>query len=242
MKPEAGYKEVANYYDELWAKLEKESMAGINSRHRMILNKLKKAGLNSNSTLLEIGCGIGTLSSFIAKYVTNGKVTAVDISPSSVEFAKKKYSDQKNLEFLVSDMTNFNYDGKFQFILFPDVLEHIPVEAHANIFKTISGLVNETSKVLINLPNPRAARWFIKNKPELMQIIDLDIETDFIINTLCPNGFFLETKETYSLYIEEPEYEWFVFKVNHEYKTITKRSKSKILWNSIKLRLANIFS
>ncbi len=50
---EASYKEVAGYYDGLWAQLEKESMAGVNSRHRIILNKLKRAGLNSKSTLLE---------------------------------------------------------------------------------------------------------------------------------------------------------------------------------------------
>ena len=239
---EKTYTDVANYYDDLWAKLEKESLTGINSRHRMILNKLKKAGLKGNSTLLEIGCGIGILSSFIAKNISTGKITAVDISPSSVEFARKKYSSVKNLEFLVSDMTNFSYNGKFDFILFPDVLEHIPTEAHDNIFKTIKNFVHDDSKVLINLPNPRAAKWFNKNHPELMQIIDLEVETDFILNTIYPYGFFLETKETYSLYIDEPEYEWFVFKVNTDYKTITKKSKFQILFNNVIIRLKNIFS
>lgn len=238
----AGYKEVANYYDELWAQLEKESLAGINSRHRIILNKLKKAGLKKNSTLLEIGCGIGTLSSFICKHVPNGKVTAVDISPSSIEFSKKKYAAFSNMEFFVSDMTNFEYTGQFDFILFPDVLEHIPVEGHENIFRTVKNLVHPNSKILINLPNPRCIRWFRKNKPQDLQIIDQDIETNFLVKTIYPNGFYLESKETYALYFDQPDYEWFVFRSNKEFESVNKKSKVEVLINNLKLRLSNIFS
>jgi trans-aconitate 2-methyltransferase len=239
---DAGYKEVSAYYDNLWQELEKESQAGINSRHRMILKKLKQAGLKSNSTLLEIGCGIGTLSAFICKSVPNGEVTAVDISPQSIEFARKKYTGLKNLNFLVSDMTNFSYSGKFDFILFPDVLEHIPVDAHDNIFKTIKSLTHENSKVVINLPNPRGIRWFKKNQPEVLQIIDQDIETDVMITNLYSHGFYLLSKETYSIYFQEPEYEWFIFNVNKEFDDMTPKSKFAILFNNLKLRLSSIFS
>ncbi|HOZ83478.1 MAG TPA: class I SAM-dependent methyltransferase [Bacteroidia bacterium] len=236
------YKEVAEYYDELWADLEKQSMAGVNSRHRVILNKLKKAGFNKNSTLLEIGCGVGTLSNFLATQVSSGSIDAVDISPASIEYAKKKYSEVKNLSFHVSDMTDFKINKKFDFILFPDVLEHIPVEAHDNIFKTISGLVHANSQVAINLPDPRSIRWLAKNKPELLQIIDQDIEANVLIDKMYSNGFFLFTMETYCLYFTMPDYGWFVFKVKKEYETTEKIAQSTVLLNGIKLRLRNLFS
>lgn len=159
---EKGYQEVASYYDHLWAEIEKKNQSGILSRHRIILNKLKKAGFNSKSTLLEIGCGNGTLSAYLASKAPAGKIDAVDISAASIENAKRKHVRRKNLEFFVSDMTHFNISNKYDFILFPDVLEHIPVEAHDNIFKTVRNLCHDTSLIAINLPTPRSLRWHKK--------------------------------------------------------------------------------
>lgn len=239
---EKSYKEVAEYYDKTWAKLKKKEGAGINSRHRYILYKLKKAGLNSSSTLLEIGCGIGVLSSFLAKNMRSGRVDAVDISPLSVETASKRYADMKNLHFHVSDMTDFKIDRKFDIILFPDVLEHIPVEAHDNIFKTISGLVHQNSIVAINLPDPRSLRWFHKNNPEVLQIIDQDIEANTLIEKLYNHGFYLHTFETYALYYYEPDYGWFVFKTKQELEKLNKKPQSSVLLNNLRIRLLNLFS
>lgn len=236
------YKEVADYYDEMWADLEKQSMAGINSRHRVILKKLKQAGFNRNSTILEIGCGVGTLSKFISSQLSSGSMDAVDISPASIKFAKEKYKHVKNLSFHVSDMTDFKIDKKFDFILFPDVLEHIPLEAHDNIFRTVKGLVHEDSKITINLPDPRSIRWFMKNKPELLQIIDQDIEANILIEKLYSNGFYLTAMETYKVFYDKPEYGWFVFNVQKELNSINKNSKISVMLNSIILRLQNLFS
>lgn len=57
------------YYNKLWAELEEQNKAGINSRHRAIIKRLKKAGLKKNSTVLEIGCGIGAISGLILKNI-----------------------------------------------------------------------------------------------------------------------------------------------------------------------------
>ena len=239
---EKTYQEVADYYDKIWNDLEQESKTGVLSRHRMILLKLKQAGFNSKSTLLEIGCGIGTLSSYLAKTNIDGKVDAVDISPATIEFAKNKYKGLKNLEFFVSDMTDFSIDKKYDFILFPDVLEHIPVEAHENIFNTIKNFCHDNSIVAINLPTARSLRWFHKNKPEALQIIDQDIESDGLIGQLYKHGFYLISKETYSLYFVQPDYEWFVFKVQREFNEMELKSKISVLLDNIKLRILNLIN
>jgi trans-aconitate 2-methyltransferase len=234
---EKSYKEVSDYYDQMWADLEKQNKAGINSRHRTILNKLKKVGLKKDSTVLEIGCGIGTLSGLIAKQVSKGFIVAADISPESIEFARSKYKDKKNMEFVVSDMTNFSHQRKFDFIVLPDVLEHIPVDAHDNIFATIKNLIHQDSIIFINIPNPKSLEWFHKNQPEVLQIIDQPIYTDRLLSTAHKHGFYMFNLETYSLYYNEPDYQNIIFKVNKPIEKMSQKPLYKVLWNNLMLRL-----
>ncbi|MCU0402738.1 MAG: class I SAM-dependent methyltransferase, partial [Algoriphagus sp.] len=125
MQQPEGKEKVVSFYDQF---AEKQAKTGINSRHLSILDKVKQAGLQANHRILEVGCGIGTVSHLLATQVPNGKVLAVDISPESIEKAKVLWKDQKNLNFEVSDMSDFDKKGEtFDFFVFPDVLEHIPV-------------------------------------------------------------------------------------------------------------------
>ena len=50
---------------------------------------LEFAGLTGNETVLDLYCGIGTISLFLAKAVPNGQVTGVEIVPEAIENAKK---------------------------------------------------------------------------------------------------------------------------------------------------------
>jgi trans-aconitate 2-methyltransferase len=135
-KSKTEQEEVVNFYDQF---AEKQQKTGINSRHLSILDKVKAAGLQSNHRILEVGCGIGTVSHLLATQVPKGEVLAVDISPESIEKAKNLWKSQTNLSFEVSDMSDFDKPGKsFDFFVFPDVLEHIPVDQHFPLFQNIS--------------------------------------------------------------------------------------------------------
>lgn len=237
----ASYQEVSEFYDKEWAEIEKRKESGVNSRHRLILQKLKKAGLKRNSNVLEIGCGNGTLTNFIAGHIPNGRIVGADISPETIKMAKAKFSNRKNIEFLVSDMTNFKYDYKFDFVVFPDVLEHIPIEAHDNILKTIAGNVHQGSIVFVNIPNPRAIDYLQIHHPELMQIIDQALHTDKFLLAFYSNGFYLDNLSTYPVFYEEPDYQSLVFKVKSNFSKMTVRPKWKVLSRSIFLRLKELF-
>ena len=80
-KPEQK-EQVVIFYDQFAKKQEK---TGINSRHLSILAKVKDAGLQASDRILEVGCGIGTVSHLLATQVPSGKVLAVDISPESID-------------------------------------------------------------------------------------------------------------------------------------------------------------
>jgi cyclopropane fatty-acyl-phospholipid synthase-like methyltransferase len=226
---------VVRFYDQF---AEKQEKTGINSRHLSILDKAKLAGLQANHRILEVGCGIGTVSHLLATQVPQGKVLAVDISPESIEKARVLWKKQGNLKFDVSDMSDFNLPGEtFDFFVFPDVLEHIPVDQHARLFENIQRHAHADSVVLIHIPAPRYLEWMIANQPEKLQVIDQPLDTGTLVQTLSVAGFYLEKMETYALFFQEKDYQYFVFRAKKSVQKSTAKNKWQVLKERILIRL-----
>ncbi len=65
-------------------------------------NFLIRAGLREGSRILEIGCGTGSMTTWLAKTVgKNGRVIAVDASEKQIEIARN-LSKNRNLRMLNS--------------------------------------------------------------------------------------------------------------------------------------------
>jgi len=204
---------------------EHQKQLGINIRHRTIFKNLKQAGLKPNMNVLEIGCGIGTVSHLVLKYLTKGKFVGVDISPESIAHAKKFNAAFKNAEFLVNDMSAFNHSLKFDVVVLPDVLEHIPVEQHANLFAVLKAHTHEKSFVLINIPEPNCLDWARKHQPEKLQIIDQSLSMQDLLNNVYPSDFELFSLQPYSLQFTDPDYISIVLKRKNKKETYTFKSK-----------------
>ncbi|MBA3682255.1 MAG: class I SAM-dependent methyltransferase [Bacteroidetes bacterium] len=226
--------EVKEYYNKF---KEHQKQLGINIRHRTIFKNLKKLGLKTDSNVLEIGCGIGTVSNLILKYITNGTFVGLDISPESISMAKTFNAFHKEAEFLVDDMSNFTHKTKFDFVVFPDVLEHIPVEQHNNIFATISKLTTDNAVVLINIPEPNYLNWMRVHQPEKLQIIDQSLSMQDLLNNAYPHGFKLFSMNPYKLHYTAPDYLCVVLKKNMDVKEIAVKPYLKRAVESIKSKI-----
>ncbi len=227
--------EVKEYYDTF---KEHQKQLGINIRHRTILKNLKNAGLKANSNVLEIGCGIGTVSHLILKYITEGSFVGLDISAESIKMAQQFNSFHKKAEFFVDDMSNFSYKTKFDFVVFPDVLEHIPVEQHANIFKTIGELTTPNATVIINIPEPNYLNWVRANDPSKLQIIDQSLSMQDLLNNSYPYGFKLYSMNPYSLHFDVNDYLAIVMKKDLTVKNVNVKSKIVRAIENTKSKLA----
>lgn len=218
----ASKKEVEDFYNTY---TEKQKKIGVNIRHRTILKNLKAIGLQSNSNVIEVGCGIGTVSGLILKHIPNGKFVGVDISNDSIEMAKRIHAKHNNAEFITNDMSVFSHKTVFDFIVLPDVLEHIPVEQHSNLFKNLSAVSSPNAIVLINIPEPNCLNWLRKHSPEKLQIIDQSLSMQDLLNNCYPHGFKLYSMNSYGLQYEENEYTSIVLKKNMGHDTYHLKSK-----------------
>jgi 2-polyprenyl-3-methyl-5-hydroxy-6-metoxy-1,4-benzoquinol methylase len=201
--------EISGFYDKF---SRQQLKTGINLRHYYLFSQILKSGLKRNSKVLEIGCGIGTLTKLVADYVKKGEVTGVDISPENIEIAKSRLRKSDHVRFVVSDMTDFMEGKLYDFILLADVIEHIPVENHKALFKTLSDHMHPGSLIFINVPHPQSIEYYRRNDPSKLQIIDQSIYAGQLMPDVEGNGLLLKKYFSYSLFHDQDDYAVVVFK------------------------------
>ncbi len=75
--------------------------------------------------LLEIGCGIGRTTHFLAERYKKSKIIAIDYDKRQVEIANKN-KNFKNIKFKQGDATKLNFKkGYFDYAIETNVLHHI---------------------------------------------------------------------------------------------------------------------
>ncbi len=231
-------KEISEYYDQY---TNKQQQMWHNERHYFLLEQLKLNGVKPNSNILEIGCGIGTMTNLIAPLVPKGQITSTDISPKSIELAKVNNKKFKNINFIAADSTNLNFPKlSYDFIVLFDVLEHIQNEFREDFIKNIATVIQDKTTFLVNVPAPHAHIHAVKNSPELMQIVEVPVWIEELIVILKKNDLEIKSFFTYDMW-QKDEYQFYVIEKTKKYvfsktipdqklnpQSISKRVKRKI--------------
>lgn len=213
---------------------------GVNERHFSILAKLLTSGLQEHHTVLELGCGTGSLTGLLAKYLRNGNITSIDISPESINIASKNLSNFTNLKLIANDITVHEF-GKtmFDVIVLPDVLEHVPLESHFNLFEKISQILKPSGFVFIHIPNPAYLEWCIKNRPEILQIIDQPIYTSELTKNIYPHGFYIHELKTYPIWVRDCDYQYIVLRKSDQSDFSVELDHKPSFWEKVKYKIGN---
>jgi 2-polyprenyl-3-methyl-5-hydroxy-6-metoxy-1,4-benzoquinol methylase len=202
--------EVAKYYDEF---VVRQQALAFNERHVFLYRALLDAGLRGDSRVLELGCGIGAMTTLMARTIKTGRILAVDISPASVALARESVREASAaIEVVVGDATNLrNDEGPFDFITLFDVLEHIPLEQHADVFRGVAARTSDETTIFINIPNPAYNEYLRQHEPHGLQIVDEVVYADHITRHAYANGLALRNFRTYGIWNED-EYQIMTFR------------------------------
>lgn len=93
----------AQYYDEIYASIDKDYTAEAKKAHKIIQAFKKSKG----KSLLDVACGTGFHASLLSKYY---QVEGIDLDPEMLAVAKKKHP---NIRFHQGDMTDFDLARQF---------------------------------------------------------------------------------------------------------------------------------
>jgi 2-polyprenyl-3-methyl-5-hydroxy-6-metoxy-1,4-benzoquinol methylase len=224
---------IEEFYDQF---SELQQQTGVNLRHYQLINELISAGMKPAHTVLEVGCGIGTLTGLIAAYVKKGRIVAADISSKSVEIAQKRLAGKMNVTFEVTDMKGFVYTEPFDFIVLPDVMEHIPVDQHPDLFKTLVKNMHQRSLIFIHIPHPLALDYYREHQPESLQIIDQSLDAEQLVKDASRAGLQLVKYTAYSLFHREHDYVMLHFTLRSAVE-LHPLSKSHVIRKKLNLRI-----
>ena len=96
---------------------------GIHPKHRLMnYHAFFVNNISSDDAVLDVGCGNGFLTYDIARKARH--VTAIDLSPKNIEFAKK-FFNRENVNHIIGDATEFEFEKKYDVVVLSNVLEHI---------------------------------------------------------------------------------------------------------------------
>jgi ubiquinone/menaquinone biosynthesis C-methylase UbiE len=110
--------------------------------------------LSNVKKVLEVGCGIGVLSSYLSeKY--EWEVTGIDLDPEQIERAQNEHRESKYLKFIEADTTKLSFgSSEFDLVLSVDALHHISNRNKA--FDEISRVLKPNGfYVLVDIALPR---------------------------------------------------------------------------------------
>jgi len=245
MKENLNRESVVSYYDE-HVKNKLNDYIVVNPRIEYGWKTIKKFAPNKPLRILEVGCGMGSISARMHKRWPDAVITGMDISTMSIQIAQKLFADDK-LNFIESILTPDTFNEQFDLVIFMDVYEHIAVTDRPDVHAALAKILRNKGKIILTVPTPHNLIWSLVNKPETMQPVDEHISYDVIGKLAADTGtevILYEKKNVWNI----GDYSHIVLEKNDDFeaafftpKPVTATQRSNRILNKAKYKLGSFF-
>ena len=111
----------------------------------------ERAELNDGQAILELGCGWGSLTCFMAKRYPNSQITAVSNAKDQGAYImhRCKKDGINNVNVITADMNDFTIDKKFERVVSIEMFEHM--RNYKELLLRIYSFLNKNGKVFIHI-------------------------------------------------------------------------------------------
>lgn len=136
------------------------------SERKMLELTCRRAGIKDGDEILELGCGWGSLTLFMAEKFHGCRITAVSNSRTQKEYIDSESSRRglKNVTVITADMNEFAIDKKYDRIVSVEMFEHM--RNYAALFSNIHGLLKPGGELFIHIFTHREYSYLFEVKNE----------------------------------------------------------------------------
>jgi len=113
-------------------------------------------------TIVDIGCGYGLLTNFLALKSDKRSVIGIDNSFKRIKIAQTTVDKRSNIEFTLTDLRKFKLP-KCQAVVMSDLLHHLSEEAIFNLLKRIYNQLNAGGLLIIEEVNNKPFWKYLSN-------------------------------------------------------------------------------
>lgn len=124
------------------------------------------AALEDGMRVLELGCGWGSLTLWIAKNYPNSHITGVSNSVSQGDYIRRRAAESglTNIEIITADMNDFQTDELYDRVLSVEMFEHM--RNHRCLLKNVCNWLEPDGKFFMHIFVHRNTPYFFEDKDE----------------------------------------------------------------------------
>ena len=137
----------------------REAMTLDESEDAMLELTCQRAQIEDGMDILELGCGWGSLSLWIAEHYPNSRLLCVSNSHSQRQHIQRESAKRglRNVEVVTADITDFKTECKFHRVLSIEMFEH--VRNYERVLERIAGWLNSDGKLFVHIFCHRSAAY-----------------------------------------------------------------------------------
>lgn len=136
------------YSSGFWAN---DSISFDRSEEDMLELTTERAELKDGMRILELGCGWGSLSLFMAKKYPNARITGVSNSRTQKEYIDTQARERglTNLSIITADMNTFTIDGGFDRVVSVEMFEHM--RNYQKLLEKVASFLAPDGKLFVHI-------------------------------------------------------------------------------------------
>jgi len=136
------------------------------SEESMLELSFERAQLVDGDSILELGCGWGSLTCYMASKLPNSKITAVSNSKDQKEHILNRCKNQglDNIEVITADMNDFGTENKYDRVVSIEMFEHM--RNYKKLLSKISSWLHDGGKLFIHIFTHQSVVYPFENQGE----------------------------------------------------------------------------
>ena len=112
---------------------------------------IKRADIKDGYNILDLGCGWGSFSLYVAKRYPNSRITSVSNSIDQINYIQNEAKNRglNNIEAIKMDVNNLDLDNKFDRIISIEMFEHL--RNYKLILNSLNDLLKDDGRLFIHI-------------------------------------------------------------------------------------------